>query len=413
MHAEVISIGTELTSGEKLDTNSQWLSIELSQIGIPVRFHTTMADDKAAMLEAFRMAVERSDLVLVTGGLGPTLDDLTRELIAELVGVELVLDEPSLAYIRELFAKRAREFPERNRIQAMFPRGSEPIFNPIGTAPGIWIEIPRAGRAPCRLAAMPGVPSEMKKMYREQVLPKLPRGEHVIRRVCIHSFGKGESAVEEMLGELTARNRNPEVGITASAATITLRIAASGSSIDECERLIDADRRFIHERLGTLVYGEDDATLEGTTVELLKQTGQTVATIEGGTLGALAQTLATAATHTDCFRHGAVLTTTAAIATAVETIAASDSDVVSASGAMLMAEWIRRSSGATLGLSVTPISQPASTGDVATCFIGIADEHGHHEALEHKILSDLSIAKPRAVKTALALLRQRLLSGNS
>lgn len=411
MHAEVISIGTELTSGEKLDTNSQWLSIELSQIGIPVRFHTTMADDKAAMLEAFRMAVERSDLVLVTGGLGPTLDDLTRELIAELVGVDLVLDEPSLTYIRELFAKRAREFPERNRIQAMFPRGSEPIFNPIGTAPGIWMEIPRTGRAPCRLAAMPGVPSEMKKMYREQVLPKLPRGEHVIRRVCIHTFGKGESAVEEMLGELTARNRNPEVGITASAATITLRIAASGTSVDACNKLIDADRHFIHERLGTLVFGEDDATLEGATVELLKQQNKGVATIEGGTMGALAQTLGTAAVNSDCFRSGVVMTTAAAIANAVETIAAGD--VVSARGAMLMAEWIRRRSGASFGLAVTPISQPASAGDVVSCFIGLADEHGHSEAQEHKILSDLSIAKPRAVKTAIAALRQRLLSSDS
>ena len=136
MQAEIISIGTELTSGEKLDTNSQWLSVELSQLGIPVRFHTTMADEKAAMLEVCRTAVQRSDFVFVTGGLGPTLDDLTRELIAEVVGVELVLDEPSLAYIRELFAKRSREFPDRNRIQAMFPAGSEPLFNPIGTAPG-------------------------------------------------------------------------------------------------------------------------------------------------------------------------------------------------------------------------------------------------------------------------------------
>ncbi len=407
MHAEVISIGTELTSGEKLDTNSQWLSIELSQLGIPVRFHTTMADDKAAMLEAFRMAVDRSDLVLVTGGLGPTLDDLTRELIAELVGVELVLHEPSLTYIRELFAKRAREFPERNRIQAMFPRGSEPIFNPIGTAPGIWIEIPRAGRSACKLAAMPGVPSEMKKMYREQVLPKLPRGENIIRRVCIHTFGKGESAVEEMLGELTARNRNPEVGITASSATITLRIAATAATVEECERLIDADRRFIHERLGTLVFGEDDETLEGATIKLLEQRGKTVATFEGGTVGALAQTLGTAATKSQSYVSGSVMTSPAAIASAIWP--GESSDVTSASGALQMADWIRRRTGASIGLSITPVREPQSDTEVLTCFIGIADENGRCESVEHKILSDLSIAKPRAVKTAVALLRSKLL----
>lgn len=408
MHAEVISIGTELTSGEKLDTNSQWLSIELSQLGIPVRFHTTMADDKAAMLEAFRMAVDRSDIVLVTGGLGPTLDDLTRELIAELVGVELVLHEPSLAYIRELFAKRAREFPERNRIQAMFPRGSEPIFNPIGTAPGIWMEIPRAGRSACLLAAMPGVPSEMKKMYREQVQSKLPRSANIIQRVCIHTFGKGESAVEEILGDLTARNRNPEVGITASSATITLRIAATAATVEECERMIEADRRFIHEILGTLVFGEDDETLEGATVKLLEQRGKTVATIEGGTLGALAQTLGTAAAKSASYVSGTVMTSAAAIDKAISM----SGEVISASGALRMAEWIRQQSGASFGLSVTPVREPQSANDVLTCFIAVAGENGQSEAVEHKILSDLSIAKPRAVKTAIALLRNKLLGAS-
>ena len=221
MKAEIIAIGSELTSGAKLDTNSQWLSTELSEIGIPVHFHSTMADDRQTMLEVFQTAVSRSDIVLVTGGLGPTLDDLTRELIAELTGTELVLDEPSLAFIEDLFAKRGRVMAERNRIQAMFPAGSEVLTNPVGTAPGIWMEVPREGRPPSLLAAMPGVPSEMKKMYREQVLPRLPQGQRVIRRSSVHCFGQGESNIEEMLGDLTARDRNPEVGITASSATIS------------------------------------------------------------------------------------------------------------------------------------------------------------------------------------------------
>ena len=150
MKAEIISIGSELTSGAKLDTNSQWLSTELSEIGIPVHFHATMADDRQTMLEVFQTAVERSDLVLVTGGLGPTLDDLTRELIAELTGTELVLDEPSLQFIQNLFEKRGRVMADRNKIQAMFPAGSEVLHNPVGTAPGIWMEVARciaSGRA--------------------------------------------------------------------------------------------------------------------------------------------------------------------------------------------------------------------------------------------------------------------------
>ncbi len=406
MHAEIISIGTELTSGEKLDTNSQWLSIVLSQLGIPVRFHTTMADDKAAMLEAFRMAVNRSDLVLVTGGLGPTLDDLTRELIAELVGVDLVLDEPSLAYIRDLFAKRAREFPERNRIQAMFPRGSEPIFNPIGTAPGIWMEIPRPSRSACLLAAMPGVPSEMKKMYREQVASRLPRGNKIIQRVCIHTFGKGESAVEELLGDLTARNRNPEVGITASSATITLRIAASSNSAEECERMIAADRQFIHDRLGELVFGEDDETLEAATLKLMEQQHVTVATLEGGTSGLLAQTLAVAAAGRSNFKAGAVIAASSMLPPDVQT--ADSQNSISSETAARMANWIRTQHGSDFGLAVTHFSAIKNEGDISVCFIALATANDV-EVVEHRILSDVSIARPRATKAAINLLRLRLM----
>lgn len=392
MQAEIISIGTELTSGEKLDTNSQWLSLELSAIGIPVRFHTTMADDKSAMLEVFRTAAQRSDLVLVTGGLGPTLDDLTRELIAELVNVELVLHEPSLQFIKELFAKRNRDFPDRNRIQAMFPAGSEPILNPIGTAPGIWIEIAREGRTPCWLAAMPGVPSEMKKMFREQVAARLPRGTQVIRRVCIHSFGKGESAVEEMLGELTARNRNPEVGITASAATITLRIAAYGSSIEECEQMIDADRRFIHERLGNIIFGEDDDTLEDTTMKLLQARGLTIACAEVGTQGMLSQALATSSPP-HVFRGGEVLAAT--------------NLTTSENAATKMAQTCREKFDTDFALAVTPFQPPQQPGDAALAYLAVASRD-HVEVVEHRILSDLSIAKPRAAKTIIDLLRRHL-----
>src|SRR5579871_3087582 len=173
MHAEIISIGSELTTGAKLDTNSQWLSIELSAIGIPVHFHTTVADNHDANLLVLKNAADRADIVLITGGLGPTLDDLTREVLAELTGVQLVLHEPSLQIIREMFARRGREMPERNIVQAMFPEGSEVIPNPRGTAPGVWMEIARAGRGPSRIAAMPGVPSEMKGMFTQWVLPRL------------------------------------------------------------------------------------------------------------------------------------------------------------------------------------------------------------------------------------------------
>src|SRR5580692_11675245 len=155
MKSEILSIGSELTSGQNLDTNSQWLSRRLAELGIAVGWHTTVADDLDANREAFRIACGRADLVLATGGLGPTQDDLTREVLAKVAGVELVEDAASLEHIQQMFAKRSRVMPERNRVQALFPSGAEVVLNTTGTAPGIWMKIDKA-----IVVAMPGVPSE-------------------------------------------------------------------------------------------------------------------------------------------------------------------------------------------------------------------------------------------------------------
>jgi nicotinamide-nucleotide amidase len=423
MKAEIISIGSELTSGAKLDTNSQWLSTQLSEIGIPVHFHATMADDPPTMLEVFQTAVNRSDIVLVTGGLGPTLDDLTRQLIAELTGTELVLDEPSLEFITEMFEKRGRVMADRNRIQAMFPAGSEVLKNPVGTAPGIWMEVARDGRSPSLLAAMPGVPSEMKIMYREQVVPRLPQGERVIRRSSVHCFGQGESNIEEMLGDLTARDRNPEVGITASSATISLRIAAHGSSIAECETAIAETKTLIHEKLDRLVFGEDDHTLESVVVGLLRQRGLTLTTVEAGTRGMLAQMVSTSAGADSCFLGGVILNGSPSVVISIgdaedgSPADAADSEagslsLVSAVETLEMAQNSRRRFESDFALAISPFSKPAAPGEPATSFIALAGD-GVNEVHEHQILVDPAIARPRAAKGALNLLRHHLINSNS
>lgn len=294
MHAEIIAIGTELTTGAKLDTNSQWLSVELAAVGIPVRYHTTVADSLEANLLVLQNAVDRADVVLISGGLGPTLDDLTREVLARLLGVELVLHEPSLHQIQEMFSRRNRTMPERNVIQAMFPAGSTPIPNPRGTAPGVWVEIPREGRTPCRVAAMPGVPSEMKPMFRDSVLPQLADlsgSGTVIRSARVNCFGLGESHADELLGDLTTRGRDPEVGITVHEGTITLRIEAHGATGAECDAKIAATKVLAKQRLGDYVFGEEDEQLEHIVIRQLRQHGKTLRTAESSTGGLLAMWL--------------------------------------------------------------------------------------------------------------------------
>ena len=232
--AEVISIGDEMTSGARLDTNSQWLTQQLSLLGIPTHFHTTVGDDLARKVNAFQIASQRVGIILITGGLGPTADDLTREVIAQLADAPLELHQPSLDHIRRRFESYGREMPENNVIQAMFPQGSNVIPNPHGTAPGIDIVL-NGDRKPVRIFALPGVPAEMKQMFEAYVQPELEkqfRGGKVIRHRTIHCFGQGESATEAMIPDLIQRDREPRVGITASKATISLRIVSTEVSED-------------------------------------------------------------------------------------------------------------------------------------------------------------------------------------
>jgi nicotinamide-nucleotide amidase len=282
LSAEIIAVGTELTNGAKLDTNSQWISRELEDLGHPVGFHTTVADSLEDQVTTLLRALDRSDLVIMTGGLGPTLDDLARDAIAAAIGEELELDSSSLAAIEAFFASRGRAMPERNRIQAMFPRGTVALANPIGTAPGIWYVHARPDKGPCYLASLPGVPSEMRLMFREQVCPRLPRSSLLIRKQVWNCFGLGESDVEQRLGDLTARGRTPEVGITAHEATISLRIVARGLSEDDCRTQIGGASSIIHSALGDRVFGSDQVELEDVVLEQLAKRNWSLVTLECG-----------------------------------------------------------------------------------------------------------------------------------
>jgi len=285
--AEVISIGDEMTSGARLDTNSQWLCQRLGELGVSVRFKSMVGDQLQDNVDVLQIAAQRADIIVTTGGLGPTADDLTRDAIAIACDQELVLSESALAHIAAMFERRGREMPPRNRVQAMFPRGSQEIFNPRGTAPGIDTNVVSPHGRSARIFALPGVPAEMMEMFTATVAPRITEAIGGSRRVIKHGivkcFGLGESDMEARLGEMISRTRFPRVGITVSAATISLRIVAEAEQESACDAMIQQTKAEIFELAGDYVFGEGEAfELQHALAQTLLQRGQRLASIEVG-----------------------------------------------------------------------------------------------------------------------------------
>ncbi len=380
MKAEIVSIGTELTTGRNLDTNSQWLSRQLAGLGVAVHFHTTLAAGLDENIAAFHIARPPASLRIITGGLGPTQDDLTREALAALAGAELILREEFVSQIRQMFVSRGREMPERNRVQAYFPQGSEPIPNPRGTAPGIWFDLGDA-----LFIALPGVPREMYAMFEETVLPRLRHrlghvGQVLVERK-INTFGMGESAVEAKLLDLTRRGHVPEVGITASEGQISLRIFGRGASPEEVQAQIAPIEATIRERLGDWVFGVDDEDLHDVVARLLLEQRRTLAVAESLT-GGLITALLTRVPGISASLQGGVVAYANEAKTRLlgvpETLLA-EHGAVSAPVAEAMAQGVRDRFGADLAVSTTGIAGPgggSAEKPVGLVFIGLASAEG-------------------------------------
>lgn len=397
MNAEVIAIGDELTTGQRLDTNSQWISRELSVLGINTSFHTTITDALDDGLAAFRIAVERADVVIVTGGLGPTADDLTRDVLAIVANEPLELSAEALVAVETRFARRAIPMPESNRRQALFPRTSRIITNPDGTAPGIDLEIMRTATGSSRVFALPGVPAEMRVMWHDSVVPALlamqPEGGTIqFRR--IKCFGAGESAVEAMLPDLIERGRDPLVGITAHEATITLRIVARGADAAACAAKIAPTERIIRECLGEIVYGTEDDEIEDAALAAVAAAGLTLATVEIATQGQVAALMAQAAARRRA--AGGAGGVAGGIVLPDETQGRTPAD---------LAAWARAECGGSLGLAVGPVRRGAD--GMETVAIALARPEGT-DVIEHRLGGSGSLRLSRASKTALDFVRKRL-----
>jgi len=411
MQAEILSIGSELTSGRNLDTNSQWLSRRLAESGIATGWHTTIADDFDANLEAFQIASRRAKIVLATGGLGPTQDDLTREVLARLAGVELVEDAGSLEVIREMFRKRSRVMPERNRVQAIFPVGAEVLPNDRGTAPGVWMS-----HGQSFIAAMPGVPTEMYAMFANQVLPRLKTlglASGVILQRKINTFGMGESHVEQLLFDLTRRDHVPEVGITASGAVISLRILARGATTEEALAQAAPIERVIRQRLGDFVFGIEDEELPDAVAALAVRRRVSVSVAEGVSGGLLSDALTSVPGASAWYRGGIIAyddrLKVEFLGVPSETLA--EHGTVSEAVAKAMAVGCRTRLGTDLALATVGIAGPGPLGEdrpAGLVWVALAHAQGE-ESATFSWVGNRTEVRRRTAKLALNLLRLHLL----
>jgi nicotinamide-nucleotide amidase len=431
MKAEVLTIGDELLRGEIVDSNKAFLSDRLLSLDVETHYHASVRDVPADMIDAFRRAAERSDIVLVSGGLGPTRDDLTAEALAQAFGREMRLDEAALAGIRAFFASAGREMTENNASQAYFPDGAEVLANPIGTAPGFMLDVTQGGRRPTRsepqaseggplhrgalFFCMPGVPREMMRMMDEQVLPRVAArlsGAGVVRARLLRTFGMGESSLDAELADIAASG-DVVLGFRTSFPDNYLRPIARAATAAQADALLDRVCEVIRARLGPLVYGEGEETLEQVVGRLLRERGARVAVAESCTGGLVAAKLTDVPGSSDYFLGGVVAYADAAkrALLGVPEALLEQHGAVSDPVARAMAEGVRARFGADLAVATTGISGPGGGSEakpVGLVHVALADASGTHS--DHFVFPlDRTRHRQLTAQVALDWIRRRLL----
>ncbi|WP_456426220.1 competence/damage-inducible protein A [Rhodocaloribacter sp.] len=415
MTAEILTIGDELLIGQIVNTNAAWIGERLSLLGVEVARMVTIGDGEAVIRAAIEEAVARAGVVIITGGLGPTHDDVTRNALARAFGVPLVYDEQMFEAVKERFAGRGYAMPESNRTQALRPAGFVALPNPVGTAPGLWRAETKDGRTRV-VAALPGVPHEMKTLMEREVLPRLRAfgDRHVIRHKTLLTTGIGESHLQELIGDLSAF-LGPNLGLAflPSTSGVRLRITARGEDAEEVEERLRGLEEELRSRIGKYVFGEDDDTLEGVVGEMLRVRGLTIATAESCTGGLVCHRL-TNVSGSSAYVLGGVVAYANAVkkdVLGVDPEALETYGAVSEAVARQMAEGARRRLGASVAVSTTGIMGPTGgtpEKPVGTVWVGFAGADGSW-ARRYRFAHDRRTNKALTSTMALNMVRVSLL----
>jgi nicotinamide-nucleotide amidase len=412
--AEIVAIGTEMLLGDLVDTNTAWMSARIAALGVSIYRHTTVGDNEERIVTALREAASRADLVIATGGLGPTSDDVTNECLAVVADREMVEYPEARQHVEEMFRRMGRELNPSNYKQTFFPEGSELIPNPSGTAMGALLE-----HDGTLFATLPGVPTEMKGMFEETLEPLIEeRSDGSIVSRTLWFIGLGESALAEKVQDLLDAS-DPTVAPLAGQGKVRLRITARAATPEEAEEKIEPIAEEILSRLGEYHFGEDDETLEGAVGRLLTDRSATLALAESCTGGLLAKRLTDGAGASAYFVEGLVTYSNEA----KERLLGVPHDLLVEHGAVsepvarAMAEGVRENAGADYGLSVTGVAGPDGGSEekpVGLVFVGLSDEGGTvaQELDLSAFRRSRETIRERSANRAFDLLRHRILEQN-
>lgn len=410
MNAELIAVGSELLMGQIANTDAQYITSRLSSLGVNVHFHTVVGDNAQRLTDALKIAFSRSECVILTGGLGPTYDDMTKETVASFFNLPLSYDEKALSDIAEYFKKRGREMTESNKKQALLPDGSTVLYNSHGTAPGCIIE--KNGKT---AAMLPGPPREMCPMFDEYLYPYFEKlsGSYV-HSEYLHLFGIGEAEAEAKIKHLT-KSKNPTVAPYVNTGEAVLRITASAETKTEAERMTEKMKSEIYSILGEWIYAEGfSASLPSTVLSLLKEKSLTFAAAESCTGGMISSGVTDLSGASEVFLLGAVTYANSAkekvLGVKKETL--EKFGAVSEETALQMARGVREKAGSDIGVSTTGIAGPTGGSEakpVGTVYIAISTK-ACEKAVKLFIPGDRDRVRKVTVLNAYDLIRRTILS---